>query len=137
MKQIFFLLITAFIFASCSSKPELTNEFLEGDWVCFDAEIFGEGISEQQQNVLKQISVNSVYSFKDSTINLSSQYLSFEFTYELFVNEDTATITLIPQGRASLKKTIYGVVEYTEDVFIIRETNPYYSSTTYLQRKQN
>ena len=137
MKQIFFLLITAFIFASCSSKPELTNEFLEGDWTCFDVEISGEGISEQQQQILKQVSVNSVYSFKDSTINLSSQYSSFEFTYELFSNEDTATITFIPQGRASLKKTVYGVVEYTEDVFIIRETNPYYSSTTYLQRKRN
>ncbi|MFO7868290.1 MAG: hypothetical protein R6U95_03210 [Bacteroidales bacterium] len=128
---IFTLAIITSLF-SCNSNPDLSKEYIQGTWECYDYEIEDTSLSPQQQNQVRSTVLSTAYVFEDSVLHIKNEYIhvACACTYDF----EKSTIAYTQINNSYIQPSSFIILEHTPNTMVLEETVSGSRSRMHLQR---
>ncbi|MDA3882305.1 MAG: hypothetical protein PF481_03390 [Bacteroidales bacterium] len=125
------LIVTAFF--SCNTKPELSKDYLQGEWECYDYVLQDTNLNSHEIKQIRSTVLSTSYIFEDTVLHIQNQYVHVACACEYDFEQKKIAYSQI--NNSYIQPSEFIISDYTENTMILNQIVSDTKSRIFLQRK--
>jgi hypothetical protein len=125
------LIVTTFF--SCNTTPELSTNYLEGEWECYDYVLQDTNLSPQEIKQIRSTVLTTSYIFEDTVLHIQNEYVHVACACEYDFAQKKIEYSQI--NNSYIQPSEFIISDFTENTMILDQIVTDTKSRIFLQRK--
>lgn len=121
------------VFSSCNTTPELSTNYLEGEWECYDYVLQDTNLSPQEIKQIRSTVLTTSYIFEDTVLHIQNEYVHVACACEYDFAQKKIEYSQI--NNSYIQPSEFIISDFTENTMILDQIVTDTKSRIFLQRK--